>query len=146
MFKNKKEYASMATIFRYATAAVFCGLLLLTGCGGPSDVGGVEGVVTLDGKPLPDAMVQFQPESGRPSVGMTDTGGHYELQYTADAAGAALGRHTVRISTGGKRMNAETGEIKEYPERVPAKYNTNTELTVEVKPGGNELNFDLVSQ
>lgn len=136
----------MATLSRYAPAAMLCGLLLLTGCGGPSNVGGVEGVVTLDGKPLPNAMVQFQPETGRPSVGMTDAEGRYQLQYTADAAGAALGRHTVCISTGGKRMNAETGEIKVYPELVPAKYNTNTELTVEVKPGGNELNFELVSQ
>jgi hypothetical protein len=145
MFKNKKEYAGMATIFRYATAAALCALLL-TGCGGPGNVGGVEGVVTLDGKPLPNAMVQFQPENGRPSVGTTDADGRYVLQYTADATGAALGRHTVRISTGGKRMNAETGEIKVYPELVPAKYNTRTELTVEVKPGGNELNFELVGQ
>ena len=54
--------------------------LSLTGCGsdGP-ERGVVTGKVTLNGDPLPNADVEFQPEEGSPSYGMTDEKGRYDL-------------------------------------------------------------------
>lgn len=71
----------------------------VTGCGGGSelDVGEVTGVVTLDGKPLPNAVVTFVPKAGGPSgVGTTDAEGKYQL-LTVEEAGAVVGEHLVSI-------------------------------------------------
>jgi hypothetical protein len=72
----------------------------LAGCGGSDlpELGEVSGVVTLDGEPLPNAIVEFQPSAeGRPSSAETDEEGRYELLYLIDAPGALLGEHTVRV-------------------------------------------------
>ena len=67
---------------------------LIAGCGRSDlpELGTVSGTVSLDGKPLADAIVNFTPEQGgRPSTGQTDTTGHYTLVYVADAEGAVVG-------------------------------------------------------
>ena len=77
-----------------------CILLLLSiGCGGDSNIGKVEGVVSLDGEPLKRALVCFYPTDGRASAGQTDEEGHYELQYIRNVKGAVVGPHKVTIST-----------------------------------------------
>ncbi len=116
--------------------------LPILGCGGPEGVSGVEGVVTLDGKPVPDATVEFTPEGGgRPSTGRTDASGHYELAYTATEMGAKEGKHNVKITTGG--MKEEAGKLVEVPETIPATYNTKTTLSAEVTSGKNTVDFEL---
>jgi len=119
---------------------------LLAGCsgGGASDapeLGLVSGTITLDGKPLAQANVTFEPSSGAPSVGMTDEAGQYELTYNKDNLGAVPGQHTVRISKFG-----EPGSPNDTEDQVPAKFNTNSKETVEVKAGENEINLDLNSK
>lgn len=113
------------------------------GCGGKKgpELATVYGKVNLAGKPLPKAQVQFVPEQGRPSVGMTDDAGKYELQYTDNENGAMVGKHTVRISTY-QAADEDTGTAA-VPESVPAIYNVNSQLTKEVKAGKNEIDFDL---
>lgn len=122
---------------------VACGLLIVAaaGCGGPPadlpELGTVSGVVTLDGKPLPNARVMFTPDHSRPSGAMTDANGRYELIFNEKLKGAAVGKHTVRISLG----------AYDKPEQLPAKYNLKSELTADVKAGPNEdINFDLKSK
>jgi len=116
-------------------AAVF-----LAGCGRPEvELASVTGTVTLDGKPLGNAFVQFVPSlGGRAAGGATDETGHYELDYSAQDKGALVGTAKVLISTG----DPESGR----KEMVPPKYNRKTELTAEVGPGANVLNFDLQSR
>ncbi len=97
------------------------------------DLGEVTGVVTLDGEPLANASIAFTMEGFRPSVGHTDSEGKYELIYIRDTKGAAVGTHTVRIRQFGSRG------------RVPARYDMESELTGEVKPGENVINFTLLS-
>lgn len=137
------------------TGVLLTGSLAVTiiGCGGGSDapeLGAVKGTVQMDGKPLDGATVTFQPqEGGRPSFGETDGEGYYELQYTADEAGAVVGKHRVSISTyrEGDPGAEDPAEQKSQPERVPAQYNTQTELEAEVKPGTNPpIDFNLESQ
>ncbi len=126
--------------------AVGLGLLPLglTGCGsGGPDLGRVEGTVTLDGKPLEGALVEFQPrEEGVPSYGRTDASGQYQLQFGVDQPGAMVGTHTVRITTGGMESTGE-GPAVAVPERVPAKYNVQSTLTREVESGSNTIDFEL---
>ncbi|QDU63809.1 hypothetical protein Pan216_46900 [Planctomycetes bacterium Pan216] len=129
------------------SALVLFSLTLLTGCGGGEkpDLGTVTGTVTLDGEPLSNAEVFFQPEQGRPSVGQTDADGDYELLYTVRRKGAQLGKQTVRISTATMKEDDE-GNTIEIPEKVPPQYNSETTLVVEVVPGSNDFDFDLKSK
>lgn len=142
---------------RYARMAYsFCGVLIfglsITGCGGGPDdrpeLGEVEGTVMMDDKPLIGALVQFQPENGRPSSGTTDEAGHYVLSFRPGVPGAAVGKHKVRISTYREdRPDAEDeSQKKGQKETVPAEYNRNSKLTADVKAGENEpIDFKLKS-
>jgi hypothetical protein len=117
--------------------------LALIGCGndGPP-LGRVSGTVKLNGEPLGEASIEFQPDEGSPSYGLTDEDGEYELLYTTDRKGAMLGKHTVRISTY-KALPSEDGSRKEVPELVPAEYNAESTLVREVESGGQTMDFDL---
>ncbi len=113
------------------------------GCGNSDEgLARVKGSVTLDGKPLTGASVEFEPESGSPSYGKTDGNGWYKLMYTQEKAGAVIGKHTVRIRTR-EITTDENGREVFVPERLPAKYHLRSELTAEVEPGRNKFHFEL---
>ena len=118
--------------------------LLVAGCGSDDGLARVKGKVTLNGEPLEGAIVQFQPtaEDGSSSAGMTDAEGRYELMSTFDTPGAMPGEHVVTIRTAAAYYEEEDGEAVQ-PERIPAKYNTRTELKRTVEPGRNTFDFDL---
>jgi hypothetical protein len=111
----------------------------LAGCGsdGPQ-MAPVRGRVTLDGQPLPEASVVFQAPGTAPSGGYTDKSGNYELIYKRGVKGALIGMHRVTILENTQRTLG--------PQRVPARYNHQSELEREVKPGDNEINFELTTQ
>lgn len=109
------------------------------------DLGQVSGTVTLNGKPLDGATVEFIPDAGRPSIGMTDAQGKYKLLFRADQPGAVIGTHSVRITS---RRDSSGGEgstplVKARSETVPQKYNDATTLKVDVKAGSNTHDFPL---
>jgi hypothetical protein len=114
---------------------------LLAGCNRSTrpKLGLVHGRVTLDGNPLANATVCFMPEGqGRTSTAFTDNDGMYSLIYIRDVAGAAVGWHIVRITTGDIRTHK--------PELAPARYNTKSELRKEVAAGENAFDFPLASK
>ena len=114
---------------------------LVAGCGGSgASLGTVEGTVTLDGASLVGANVGFQPAEGSASFGVTDGSGHYELYFAGDTKGAVLGLHTVRITT-----PSPSEDDPQQHAGVPAKYNTQTELTATVEKGSNKIDFTLTS-
>jgi len=139
-------------------AGLLCALALVTlfiaGCGGGSDVdlAQVEGTVTLDGKPLAGVNLEFTPageSGGSPSYssGPTDANGHYKLMYTFDKPGAMVGKHTVRITTAAPEgEDDEEDDETVIEEKLPARYNAKTELTADVQPGSNTIDFDLKSE
>ena len=129
-----------------ALSAVF---LLSAGCGdsGPP-LGKVTGQVTLDGKPLEGALVQFSPDAGgRGSFAATDASGRYELIFNADNKGALVGKHSVTITTASEEeYNEETEETTPAREEIlPDRYHENTELTADDTGGGNTIDFPLPS-
>ncbi len=134
---------------RYQTC-VFCLFVLttaisITGCSGGSGLVLVEGKVTLDGEPLAEAEVLFRPKSGRPSVGMTDAEGKYQLRYTAEKMGAVLGTHSVSIRTSVEDPDGENGVSPK--ERVPPQYNSRTKLQAELSTKQTEpINFALLTK
>jgi len=103
------------------------GLVLVTGCGGGPNTADVEGVVTIDGKPVPGVEITFQPvDGGRASVGVTDETGRYRLNYSPSASGALIGDHRVTIvavdaeladddiSTDATRLEGPSSPANEY--------------------------------
>jgi hypothetical protein len=109
------------------------------GCGdtGP-ELAPVTGRITLNGAPLENADILFQPEGSKPpSAGRTDASGRYELAYKRGVMGGIVGSNTVRITI--------SSDVVANPPNIPARYNTESELTKEVKSGQNEINFDLTA-
>lgn len=120
-------------------------LIAALGCGPSYDVNTVSGIVTMDGAPLPEARVTFTPAQGRPSVGVTDASGRYELRYIRDTMGAEVGSHSVAITT---EFEPPVSDVPtpSPPETIPPRYNSATTLTAEVKAGPNEIDFPLESK
>jgi hypothetical protein len=141
--------------------------LPLAGCGRPP-LGTVSGVVTLDGKPLPDVEVRFLPDPEQGTRGAnascyTDTQGRYVLRTERHGRdGALVGIHRVVFvdiaalpspgglpgmeDPGAPRPNPRPKAQKPKKNRVPAPYadpNHTPFRTVEVKLGDQMLNFDL---
>jgi hypothetical protein len=76
-------------------------LLTVAGCGGQGKPVKFQGVVTLDGKPLPGATVTFAPlEGGRPAMGRTDTDGSFRLTTFRSDDGALPGEYKVLVAVG----------------------------------------------
>ena len=117
--------------------------LWIVGCdhAGPA-LGRVRGSVSVDGRPLENAVVEFQPEKGRPSRGITDRSGRYDLSFTRERRGALIGRHVVRIATQteGTTPNGRSDNLSHL---APPKSGKTWQLTTEVKPGNNRLDFEL---
>lgn len=72
-------------------------ILSTAGCGKGKTIK-VEGVVTLDGKPLPGATVSFMPVGeGRPASGRTDADGRFRLTTYRTDDGALPGDYKVVV-------------------------------------------------
>lgn len=117
---------------------------LVLGCGAKVELpplGTVTGKVTLDGQPVTNATVTFQSTNGQSAYGNTDASGNYELKFRSGATGAEVGSNTVRIET-----ILDAPPPVGYKDPIPAKYNSQTTLKVDVQAGENTHNFELSSK
>ena len=117
-------------------------VMVLSGCGGGPNLGYVTGKVTMNGQPVANAEVEFQPvDNQRASTGATNAEGVYELNFTAHKKGVLVGEHIVRISAGERDGDDEDARAK--PATIPEKYNSKSELKRTVKSGSQEFDFEL---
>ena len=132
--------------FRHSGLLGFASIALvaLAGCNGRTDLGQVTGRVTLDGQPLENACLEFVPLEGHGSnaFGRCDSDGNYAVMFAHNAKGATLGKNRVRITTRDVYQDS-SGREAWSRERVPARYNTRSELDVSVQPGANVFDFSL---
>jgi hypothetical protein len=110
----------------------------------------VSGTVTLDGKPLENAIVQFQPITEGPkrdrnlatSFGITDKDGKYSLVYLVideqRITGAVIGMHRIVIRA----------TDKEGTDLIPVEYSPTAtdDVRKEVVNGGPPIDFALTSK
>jgi len=132
---------------RRAGLVVVSGFIALTMGAGCAPRGAtVSGKVTLDGAPLDDANISFVPKADaqKQAGWATIAGGQYSIPETS---GLGTGEFRVEI-----RALRATGEKSSDPtmipskEIIPAKYNTQSQLTAEIKPGENVKDFELKSK
>jgi hypothetical protein len=96
----------------FRLAALALAVALTGGCGGsgPKPVK-VEGVVLLDGKPLPGATVRFVPldRKGETAVGFARDDGTFRLTSQSGGEGALPGEYKVVVTPGaGQTLEAPT--------------------------------------
>lgn len=130
-------------------------LVAATGCGGGGesyDFAPVSGTVTLDGDPLSNATVTFQPtgkdaKTGPGSYGKTDAQGKYTLKVTTTGdKGAVVGKHRVLITRDIEEDENDAGSTVPPKDQLPKKYNRETTLEFDVPPDGSEsADFQLES-
>lgn len=128
-------------------------LAAMVGCGdgGPRLVS-VSGKVTLDGKPVPNAIVTFNPTGagGSNSLGRTDATGTYQLEFSQDRKGALVGDYVVDIVTKkvSKADMPDDGSVVDQSAfvEIPAKYRKRGTLTATVKDQSNSIDFELTNK
>jgi hypothetical protein len=120
------------------------GLLLVCGCSNPKPT--VSGTVRLDGYPLTEGRITFEPEdeTRAPGGGAIIKNGKYLI-----SEGLAAGKFRVRINALRKTERLIQGPIapsalvKEEVEAVAAEFNKKSDLIREVKTGPNTFDFDV---
>jgi hypothetical protein len=130
-------------------------LFLASGCGdGKPRRYEVSGNVLFQGQPLDEGSIMFLPKS--PDLSQSGAPILKGKYVVPKSHGLAAGSYEVRVSSGErgtdirKEMDAEQAGGEPYPiarERIPPRYNTKSELKIEVKDGGPfTFNFDLKSR
>lgn len=127
-------------------SSLLLALLFTGGCGESSQGIDVEGAITYDGVPVESGLIRFHPTEGQEARYAEFKNGHYEMK--GDVA-PMPGAYTVHID-GYKKVKDpgvpdyakdENGMItKSF---IPAKYNANSELTVEIREGQSTYDFNL---
>jgi hypothetical protein len=125
------------------------------GCGGAGDDlprEPISGTVAFEGQPLQSGTIQFQPASAKEGVaaGGMITAGRFDVPRKD---GPVPGKYHVMIfALEGPELPRPEGEMpgvpkaqkKGTPVPIPPRYNFQTELSAEVKAGGqNTYTFDL---
>jgi len=126
---------------------------LLSGCG--AKMGDVYGKVVFDGKPVTAGSIIFAPkappdqfEAGRPSSGVPNEAGEFQLSTFREHDGALIGQHVVSYLA---PQTPETIDPVLYAKRLElhkkfGKLKLPKDYVVEVKPGRNEITLELVSE
>ena len=115
--------------------------LLASGCGGQPAT--VEGLVTLDGRLLPEARISFHPDAAGPvAYGVSLADGSYRLKTGAKASGLVPGGYRVTVFA---LEVTEGTEEKAGPLLTPAIYGdpAKTPLRCQVAPGPNQISLAL---
>jgi hypothetical protein len=145
---------------RHLRVVAAVALVGAAGCGGSYPLAPVSGRVTMDGQPLANAAVTFQPvptekgiNPGPGSGGFTDADGRYTLKLVSDGSrGAVIGKHIVRITPVPKDGDAtEDQQPIEPPMKAkrppPKSARKDTKLEFDVPPGGTSAaDFALTSK
>jgi hypothetical protein len=121
-------------------------LCLASGCSTGPAVGTVNGDVTFDGQPVKDGRISFTPLDGQASTGGAPiVNGKFTAVVPVAKMKVAINGNKVI----GKRKAYDTPESPwedDVAELLPAKYHVNSELTLEVKRGVQDVKFELKSK
>jgi hypothetical protein len=121
---------------------------LVAGCGGSANVGGT---VTLNGEMVDGGVITFHP-ADQPTAADKGNARINGGKYSISSPELTPGNYLVRISwqkSTGKKVDApgDPGvKMDQTQQVVPKQYNSESNLTREIKSGSNTLNFELTGQ
>jgi hypothetical protein len=156
--KNMKQFCFAVPTYMLRMALLSC-LVFAAGCGGSSDTIPVHGSVTLDGKPLPGAVILYQPNDvgpnkpSRTAQGTIMTDGTYSMSSYQPNDGVLPGEYTVVIAN--LPPTVAFDQFSKAPPtpagpKIPAIYmdpsRTPLKATVPTSGGTQEINFEMKSQ
>jgi hypothetical protein len=133
---------------RLQRAGWFCALALAViwncGCSAGPAVGTVTGEVSYNGQPVKDGHISFTPVDG---IGQTGGAAIVEGKFKAEQVPATK----MKVEIHGNKV---IGKVKVYDtpesplrdevvELLPPKYNVNSDLTLDVKRGSQDVKYDL---
>ncbi len=127
----------------YALAVAFS---ILAGCSTGPAVGTVGGDVTLDGQPVKDGRISFTPLDGQGSTGGAAI---VDGKFKAEVPVAKMKVEINGNKVIGKRKAYDTPEsplMDEVVEIIPPRYNFNSELSLDVKQGVQDVKYELTSK
>lgn len=139
--RTRDQIVSMCTIF--AGCVIVSGAI--SGCGNesvPEAYSGpprVSGSVSLDGVPLVEAEVTFKDSEARTFQMETDSSGSFV--FPQDQPNPPPGKYAVRIN----RRGGSGSEASDADQPLPARFNSKTELVVDVLEGQNQIDFALTT-
>lgn len=152
-----RSSSARAGVGSHSAGPVIAGLVavllaVVTGCGGGGVDGrlAVSGSVTMNGAPLNDATIEFVPT--QPGVSSFGGASIFDGEYRIAARrGLMPGQYKVMISMAGsapepkaEAIPGDSSLVPVAPELIPAKYNSESLLTAEVTPSGeNRFDFEL---
>lgn len=122
---------------------LLAGLIAFVALGCGEKMGDVEGKVSLDGTPVADGVISFQPEAETPgpSVGARIVDGAYDLHDVLPGVYRVEVRAWV---TNEKIVNGPFGPTKERLNVIPKRFwGETTQLRAEVKRGPNTIHFEM---
>lgn len=120
-------------------------LLLVAACGCGPATGTVSGNVTIDGQPLDKGIISFAAAEGTAQPANADiTNGRYSATMQA---GKKFVQISATISVGKRKISPDPNVPLDdiWEERLPAKFNSESKLEFEVKPGANTKDWETQS-
>jgi hypothetical protein len=119
-------------------------LILLSGCG--SQVGSIDGTVTLDGQPVPTGVVMFIKQGGELKVeGAVIQAGKFKAQIPPGNYRLELQGQKVVGTRTQKGFDGKDEVLEITDQLFPAKYNKSSTLSQEIKAGANPIKLELSS-
>lgn len=131
----------MNALVRRWTAVAFAVCAL--GCQQSDGLVEVSGVVTVDGEPAAQGSITFVPLSGGSRTGAGIAGGRYELRAPRGAAKVVIRVPKVVGQVPMTDPNRPPRPVVQ--ESLPPRFNSSTELVIEVQPAESTHNFDLTT-
>jgi len=133
--------------FRFASLACFLLMPVWAGCNGGPAMGKISGEVTMDGQPLKAGRILFTPEDGQ---GQTGGGTIADGKFLVEVPPAKMKVQINASKVIGKRAayegvpNSPMDDVVQ--EIIPKRYNDQTELSQDVKPGAQSVKYELRSK
>ncbi len=129
-------------------AALVAAVSTLAGCGSNEKIGQVEGQVTFRGQPVTEGLISFNDKEGHGAEAELGNEGKYVLK--TPEGGLPAGEYFITVTPLMYLHDSDPGKsppalTEKRAPNIPHKYRSlpSTPLKETVKPGKNELNFNL---
>lgn len=123
-------------------------LVSLVGCGEKTrPTVAIKGAVSLDGKPVEDGVIFFEPKDGKGTVTTAQiSDGNYEIQVEPGVKTIRINYPKVIRSEPIYKGTPNSAMMDVTEEQIPAKYNSATTLEKDLSKAADDIDFKLTTK